>query len=75
MGSVAPQRVGSSWIKDRTCVPPVLAGGFLTSGPPGKSQCDSYGTWSGGSFLQRGIAFISAIYHEPPQPPLYEHVI
>ena len=44
MGSVAPQRVGSSWIKDRTCVPPVLAGGFLTSGQPGKSQCDSYGT-------------------------------
>ena len=36
MGLVAPWHVGSSRTRDRTCVP-ALAGGFLTTAPPGKS--------------------------------------
>ena len=35
MGLVAPQNVGSSWARARTRVP-ALAGGFLTTVPPGK---------------------------------------
>ena len=36
-GLGAPQHVGSSWTRDRTCVP-ALAGEFLTTAPPGKSN-------------------------------------
>ena len=35
-GLVAPGHVGSSWIRDRTCVAPALAGRFFTTEPPGK---------------------------------------
>ena len=39
MGLVALRHIGSSWTRDRTCVP-VLAGGFLAVRPPGKpSPC------------------------------------
>ena len=34
MGFAAPRNLGSSWTKDRTCVP-TLAGGFLSTGSPG----------------------------------------
>ena len=37
LGLVALQHGGSSWTRDRTCAP-ALAGGFLTTVPPGKSQ-------------------------------------
>ena len=35
-GLVVPEHVGSSWTRDYTHVP-CIGGGFLTTGPPGKS--------------------------------------
>ena len=35
---VVPQHVESSQMRDQTHVPASLAGGFLTTGPPGKSS-------------------------------------
>ena len=38
MGCVAPRHVASSRTRDSKPMSPALAGGFLTTGPPGKSK-------------------------------------